>query len=155
MTLEDLPIDWSKIRLPGTPQYAPDPPENPHQPSGPSLDTLLIQKTRVIKTKMEAVASAIRERLTIRTHNLTRIGEDQDRATLMLNYLGRSANYQTRQHKEKGVFYQKIFDLGKERRSQDTDCWRDIVLVLRDLLTFWDEYEHSKARGAFLADVGQ
>ena len=71
----------------------------------------------------------------------------------MLQTISVGVNYHLREHREKGTFYQKVFDLERERRDQDTDCWRDIVLVLRDFLTFWDEYERAKARGAFLQDV--
>ena len=152
MKLEDLPIDWSRIRL-TTPGYESVIPEK-RTSSDKSLETLLIQKTRVIKTKLEALASVAQERLAIRKRNLSRITDDQSELSEMIQKLTVSANYQLRDHKEKGGLYKKAFELQQERRTQDTECWRDIVLVLRDLLAFWDEYEHAKARGAFLADVG-
>ena len=109
--------------------------------------------TRVLRTKLEAVAGAVQERLKIRRQNIGRIGDDQYKLTEMIQRISVAANYHLREHKEKSGLYSKAFDLTRERRDQDTECWRDIVLVLRDFLTFWDEYERAKARGAFLQDV--
>ena len=109
--------------------------------------------TRVLKTKLEAIASTVQERLKIRRQNVQRIADDKVKLADMLQMVSVGANYHLREHREKSAFYQKIFDLERERRDQDTDCWKDIVLVLRDFLTFWDEYERAKARGAFLENV--
>ena len=152
MQLEDLPIDWSRVRLP-SPTYASAAEIAPSATSDKTLTDLLHTNTRVLKTKLEAIASAVQKRLKIRRQNVQRIGDDKDKLLEMLQKIRVSANYHLREHREKGTFYQKIFDLERERRDQDTDCWKDIVLVLRDFLTFWDEYERAKARGAFLQDV--
>ena len=114
---------------------------------------MLHTNTRILKTKLEAIASSVQERLKIRKLNGQRIADDKCRLSEMLQSISVGANYHLRDHREKGTLYQKMFELERERRDQDTDCWKDIVLVLRDFLTFWDEYERAKARGAFLENV--
>jgi hypothetical protein len=152
MKLEELSIDWSKIKIP-QPGYGSGV-EAPAMAQGDrTLDDLIHSNTRILRTNVEAVASAIGERLKIRRDNIGRIADDKDKLSEMLQKISVGANYHLRDHREKGPFYQRMFDLERERRDQDTDCWRDIVLVLRDFLTFWDEYERAKARGAFLEDV--
>jgi len=151
MELEKL-IDWSKIRIPIA-DYAISASALLRGSPDKTLTELLHTNTRVLKTKLEAIASAVQERLKIRRQNVGRIADDKYKLSEMLQKISVGANYHLREHREKGTFYQKVFDLERERRDQDTDCWRDIVLVLRDFLTFWDEYERAKARGAFLQDV--
>jgi hypothetical protein len=152
MELEELPIDWSQIKIP-RPVY-PTVAEAPAMAQGDrTLDDLIHSNTRILRTKVETVASAIGERLKIRQQNIGRIADDKDKLSEMLQKITVGTNYHLRDHREKGPFYQRMFDLEQERRDQDTGCWRDIVLVLRDFLTFWDEYERAKARGAFLEDV--
>jgi hypothetical protein len=152
MKLEELSIDWSKIKIP-RPGYGPAI-EAPAMAQGDrTLDDLIHSNTRILRTKVDAVATAIGERLKIRRENIGRITEDQYKLTDLLQHISVAANYHLREHKEKSGLYQKAFDLTRERRDQDTECWRDVVIVLRDFLTFWDEYERAKARGAFLEDV--
>ena len=151
MELEQL-IDWSQVRIPGA-GYAVSASADHAESSDKTLTDLLHTNTRVLKTKLEAIASTVQERLKIRRQNVQQIGDDKCKLSEMLQTISVGVNYHLREHREKGTFYQKVFDLERERRDQDTDCWRDIVLVLRDFLTFWDEYERAKARGAFLQDV--
>jgi hypothetical protein len=115
-----------------------------------SLEDLLHQKTRIVNTKLELIALAINERVGIWKHNLKRIEEDNDRLAYMLEKLARAANYGLRTHDEKRVFYERIFDLRKQVREEDTECWRDIVLVMRDFLVAWEAHEQAKAKAIFL-----
>ena len=152
MELEELSIDWSQIKIPHSGYSAAV--QAPAVAQGDrTLDDLIHSNTRILRTKVETVATAIGERLKIRRDNIGRITEDQYKLTDLLQRISVAANYHLRDHKEKSGLYQKGFDLTRERRDQDTECWRDVVLVLRDFLTFWDEYERAKARGAFLEDV--
>lgn len=152
MELEELPIDWSQIRIPNA-GYNPVVEVVPAERADRTLDDLIHSNTRILRTKVEAVASAVGERLKIRRQNIERIAADQCKLTDLLQHISVAANYHLREHKEKSGLYQKTFELTRERRDQDTECWRDVVFVLRDFLTFWDEYERAKARGAFLQDV--
>jgi len=151
MELEKL-IDWSRVKLPGA-DYSVSTSASLAVSNDKTLDDLIHSNTRILRTKMEAVAAAMQERLKIRRDNITRIADDREKLTEIVQQISVAANYHLRDHKEKDRLYQRTFELTRERRDQDTQCWRDIVLVLRDFLTFWDEYERAKARGAFLEDV--
>jgi hypothetical protein len=151
MELEKL-IDWSRIRIPGA-TYTISASTSLAIGNDKTLDDLIHSNTRILRTKVEAVSAAIQERLKIRKDNLARIADDRDRLTEIIQQISVAANYHLRDHKEKDRLYQRAFELTRERRDQDTQCWRDVVLVLRDFLTFWDEYERAKVRGAFLEDV--
>jgi hypothetical protein len=151
MELEQL-IDWSRVKMPGA-EYAVSPSTGPQVSTDKTLDDLIHVNTRILRVKLDAIATTVQERLKIRRDNLTRIADDRDRLSETVQQISVAANYHLRDHREKDRLYQRLFELTRERRDQDTQCWRDIVLVLRDFLTFWDEYERAKARGAFLENV--
>lgn len=151
MELEQL-IDWSRVRIPGK-DYTVSMNASLAGGTDTTLDDLIHTNTRILRTKLEAISATVQERLKIRRNNLTQIADDREKLTEIIQHISVAANYHLRDHREKDRLYQRAFDLTRERRDQDTDCWRDIVLVLRDFLTFWDEYERAKARGAFLENV--
>ena len=115
-----------------------------------SIDLLINQRTRILDTKLEVFAAEIHERLKIRRRNVEVIlYEELTTGTLILELdphygIGR---YDSRLQP---VLYQKKFDLTKERRQQDVECWRDIVLVMRDFLIAWEAREQAGARATFL-----
>lgn len=152
MELEKL-IDWSRVRIPPTQYDRAAIPSQPGLGTDQTLDDLIHVNTRILRTKVEAIAATVQERLKIRRQNVERIAEDRAKLAEIVQQISVAANYHLRDHKEKDRLYQRAFDLNRERRDQDSDCWRDIVLVLRDFLTIWDEYERAKARGVFLENV--
>jgi hypothetical protein len=118
------------------------------------IENLFEQKRRIVHTKLEVLASEIFERMRIRTVNLGKIGHDKDRLYEMLLKLDRQANYGRRDHQEKRVLYEVLFKVKQEERQQDTECWRDIVLVMRDFLYAWEVREQMQARALFLNHAG-
>jgi hypothetical protein len=121
--------------------------------SDSSLDDFIHSRTRILRTKLEVLASEIRERLQIRVKNLERVADDKIHITAMLVDLDRRANYLTREHKEKSPFYEQLFKLEQEKRLQDVECWRDVVMVMRDFLYAWEAHEQAKVKAIFLDHV--
>ena len=115
-----------------------------------SIDFLVNQRTRILDTKLDVLAAEIEERLRIRRRNVEEIlSEELITGSLLLEFhptygIGR---YDSRIQQS---LYQKQFDLTKEKRQQDVECWRDIVLVMRDFLTAWEAREQAGAKAAFL-----
>ncbi len=48
------------------------------------------------------------------------------------------------------IIHQQQFDLHKQERSEDVECWRDMTRVMESFLTTFESLEQSKARGKFL-----
>ena len=118
------------------------------------LDDLLHQKSRIYASKLEVLAAAMVVRVDLLRENLSRIDNDKENATVMLTKVDSQARYHLREHKDKNIFYQTLFRLEEERRSQAVECWRDVVMVLRDFLYVWEAHEQSQARAIFLEHVG-
>ena len=118
------------------------------------IENLFDQKRRIVHTKLEVLASEIFERMRIRTVNVGRIEHDKDRLYEMLVKLDRQANYHLREHQDKRVFYEVLFKVKQEQRQEDVECWRDIVLVMRDFLYAWEVREQIQARAMFLDHAG-
>jgi hypothetical protein len=143
-----------------TDPYAPllaDPEAAPQSDSAPQpneVEKLFGQKRRIVHTKLEVLASEIFERMRIRTVNLSGLERDKANVYEMLVRLDRQANYHSRDHQEKRVFYELLFKMKQEAREQDVECWRDIVMVMRDFLYAWEVREHMQTRAMFLDHAG-
>src|SRR5437879_11870045 len=82
------------------------------------LDNLLHLKSRILRSKLEVLASEIYTRLNLWDRNLGRINDEKTRVEQMLARFARLANYHLREQKDQTPFYQQIFDLEVARRSQ-------------------------------------
>src|SRR2546425_3718218 len=105
---------------------------NPANGSDNALDKLLGLKSRILSSKLEVLALEMRERLRIWDRNLERIDGDKERVIQVAEQISRLANYHLRDHREKSELYEELASLETERRSQDVECWRDVVMVMRD-----------------------
>jgi hypothetical protein len=120
----------------------------------PFLDDLLHQKSHIFASKLEVLAAAMIVRVQLLRENNTRIDTDKKVTEYMLAKVNRQALYDLKEHRERTVFYQTLCRLEEERRSQAVECWRDVVMVLRDFLVVWEAHEQSQARAIFLENVG-
>jgi len=134
--------------------YGTQPTQESDRQADSSLEQLIHQKSSILNRKLEILAAEIWWRLHLTSRNLSSLEDDTARLTDMLNQLEVAANYHLREHQDKGVLYRKLFDLQTEKRSQQVECWRDVVLVMRDFLTVWEGHEQAKARAIFLEHVG-
>ncbi len=119
-----------------------------------NLDNLLHLKARILRSKLEVLASEIYTRLNLWDRNLSRIDDAKTRVEEILRRFTQMANYHVREHRDNNLFHDQIFNLEAQRRAEDVACWRDIVLVMRDFLLAWEAHEHAKARAIFLQHAG-
>lgn len=105
---------------------------------------------RILKTKLEVLTLEFFQRINIKTENLSSISNQERELREHIEVLTRQANYQLRSHQEKRVFYESLAKLKQERRNQHTDCWKDIFMLMNELLEVWDRHEQVKARSQFL-----
>ena len=120
--------------------------------SGGSIEQLVGQRTRILKTKLEVFATEIAERLAIRTRNLKSLIYDDLLLSNTLLYFEPSSGKGLYQAKFPERLYGKRFDIEKERREKDVECWRDVSMVMRDFLVAWEALEQERARALFLND---
>ena len=119
-----------------------------------ALEDLIHGKSRILSKKLDILSAEIRWRLHLASQNLAHLDTDQSRLQDSLHRLDRDAHYHLRDHQEKSPLYRKLFELETERRSQQTECWRDVFLVMKDFLAVWEAHEQSKARAQFIQHVG-
>ena len=115
-----------------------------------AVDDLLNQKTRILEVKLAVFASAIVERLRVRASNHERIDSNEEQVRQLITTTDRQARYHLREHHDKRVLYETLFNLHAERRTQDTECWRDIMDVMREVLIVWESLEQARSRSIFL-----
>jgi hypothetical protein len=115
-----------------------------------SIDLLIHQRTRILDVKLEVFAAEIEERIRIRRRNVEDLLYEELYAGSLLLEFHPNYGFRSYDSRLQQVLYQKVFDLTKERRQQDVDCWRDVVQVMRDFLNAWEAREQSGARARFL-----
>ncbi len=119
-----------------------------------ALESLIHRKSGILNRKLEILAAEIWWRLHIATKNVQNLDEEHERIGGMLQRLDRAANYQLREHQEKGVLYRAWLDTETQQRSEEVECWRDVVHVMRDFLYTWDAHQQAQSKAMFLDHVG-
>jgi len=120
----------------------------------PALDHLLHSKSRILRTKLEVLASEIQARFAIWDRNLERLNDDKNNVESLLGESARLARYHLREPNEATRLRDASLQLDSQRRDQDIQCWRDVVQVMRDFLNNWEVHEQAKNRSVFLNHAG-
>ena len=119
-----------------------------------ALEEIINSPSRILNKKLEILSAEIWWRLHLASKNLSDLDANKSNLQEMLNKLDRSAIYHLREHQEKGIFYRKLFDIETEKRSQQVECWRDVVMVMKDFLFFWEAHEKAQSRAVFINHAG-
>ena len=117
----------------------------------PTIEAMLHGREKTLRLRLEVAAVQIIERLRIRSQNLQAISaEDLEIGTRMLN--GESNPHGLAWDLERHLL-DKRTQLERERRSQETECWRDLVGVVRDLLNAWEGLSDTWAKERFIRQM--
>ncbi len=119
-----------------------------------SLQNLLHSKSKILRGKLEVLASEIYARLTMWDRNLVRIDGDKANVEKLLDQFTRLARYHLRESRDIARLHDSNLRLEAQRRDEDVQCWRDVVMVMRDFLETWEAHEQAKNRAIFINDVG-
>ena len=115
------------------------------------LDQMLGQRSRLMQTKLDALSVQIIERLRIRAKNLERIlDEELDVSNQLISFERLTHSRPDSPFALEGLLQSKRFELGKERRSQDVECWRDLMQIMRDFLNTWESLQLTRTREQIL-----
>ena len=103
--------------------------------------------------KFDFLSEQIIERIEIRRRNLESLLQEEVSIDTKIMSIGGSTGGDQNNSGSNLPLYLRLLDVSRERRSQDVDCWRDLVHVFRDILKIWEDLEQSKVRDAMLYDV--
>lgn len=129
-------------------------PRQGHESERFALDNLLHSRSRILGSKLEVIASEIFARLTMWNTNLGRIDQEKVKIEELLDQFTRLARYRLRDQQDVGRLRDSALHLEAQRRDEDVQCWRDLVLVMRDFLSTWEAHEQAKNRAVFLNHAG-
>jgi hypothetical protein len=119
-----------------------------------ALDHLLHSKSRILRTKLEVLASEIQARFAMWDRNLERISNEKEQVEALLNQSTRLTRYHLREPNESTRLNESSLQLDSQRRQEDIQCWRDVVQVMRDFLDTWEAHEQAKSRSIFIHNAG-
>ena len=126
----------------------------PHESDSIVLDHLIHSKSRILGTKLEVLASEIQARFAMWDRNLERINTEKGPVEALLDQSTRLARYHLREQGEVTRLHESALRLESQRRDEDIQCWRDVVLVMRDFLDTWETHEQAKSRSIFINHAG-
>lgn len=124
------------------------------EPGADGLEDLLHQKSGILTKKLDILAAEMRWRLHTTARNLAGLEQDTTRLQDMLTSLDTATHYHLREHRDKAPVYQQLFEVENRKRAENVECWRDLVMVMRDFLAVWEAHEQSRSRAIFLNHVG-
>ena len=119
------------------------------------LEELLHLRSNILETKLKVLAAELLERFDIRDRNIAKVESEQERVIGAMPQLARQARYHLRDARDNTAFYQQVFRLDEERRTQQVGCWQDVSRVMRDFLDVWEAHQQATVRGRFLQHAGQ
>ncbi|NDV63366.1 hypothetical protein G0Q06_12950 [Puniceicoccales bacterium CK1056] len=117
-----------------------------------SIETLLGARSSVNKLKVNLWAGAIRERISILNRSLEQLLEEELVLDNRIIQLG-GRPYDTEQTYQ--MLKNSLQGLQTRRISEEKECWKDIVVVLRDFIGAFEAHSQSQARGEFLGVHGR
>jgi hypothetical protein len=124
---------------------------------GSSTTADLIQNREdTLRQKLTLLLQMLRTRLTLHTKTASGIG---DQLWTLRNQLD---DWEASMHHglpapelKMQEAARSISALTQEERSRESDCWKDVVSLVRDILATWEGLQGAKARSLMLNDTGQ
>ena len=124
--------------------------EEPMEDSS-SLDALMNQKSDTLGTKLDVFLAQLLRRLRLRQENMAGLDYDDCKLGTMINDVRfQNGGYMGNADRRIASLEKQGFDIEKEKREQDMECWRDITMVTKDLLIAWEAYQHSRVKANLL-----
>jgi len=112
----------------------------------PVADLFITQRAAIQKLKLDIHVAQILERVAIRKKSLeSLLNEELEVSTKKANIGNRPGAYQLESELER-----RLWEIEKERRFEDVNCFRDLTHVMRDFLSVLEALEAAKARERIL-----
>jgi len=115
-----------------------------YKPGSDLIDVLFADKVNATKFSILHLISRVRERQTIKKRNLEKIDYDVDKFKTELAQIEDLRIYNEifdlDNKKTRIGLTQKISGLKKEKRAEETSCWRDLTQLRKELMDLIKEY---------------
>jgi len=120
----------------------------------PETGTLLPDKTKSLKTLVDTINLEIDGRSAMQQGIMEKIEYDMMKCS---NYLLEIKSFATRYHpnvgKRRTSIEHDILNLEREKRMEETACWRDLIFLKKDLFATLKEYWDAVNREKLLSET--
>jgi hypothetical protein len=127
-----------------------------YKPGSDLIDVLFTDKVNATKFSIVNLISQMRERRVIKKRNLERIDYDTDRFKTELAQIEDLCLYNEifnlDNRKTKINLDGKIAGLKKEKRAEETSCWRDLTQLRKELTDLIKEYRIASRKKELIAN---
>ena len=112
-----------------------------------SLNEFIQTPTKVLSSKQEVLSSLIFQRLILKEKNLKPLNKERFD---LENFLQRFSKWITGE--EFREYRDQLFEVQKEIRKEQVECWKDVTNVMFRLLDTWEAYQEARATSNFLRE---
>ena len=116
---------------------------------------LIQNREETLRKKLEVLLEMLHSRLTLHADTNSRIQEEELPLESKLDHWQEHLDYglsvPLEQLRETA---HSLSRLHQESRSRESDCWRDAVSVIRDVLVTWEALQAAKARSLMIHESG-
>lgn len=127
-----------------------------YEPGSDLIDVLFTDKVNATKFSILHLISQMRERQNIKKRNLKRIEYDIDKFNTHLAQIEDLCLYneilELDNRKTKISLAQKTAGLKKDKRAEETSCWRDLTQLRKELMDLIKEYRAASRKKELIAN---
>ena len=127
-----------------------------YKPDSDLIDVLFTDKVNATKFSIVHLISQMRERQIIKKRNLGKIDYDMDKFKTHLAQIEDLCLYNQildlDKRKTKISLFEKITGLEKEKRAEETSCWRDLTQLRKELTDLIKEYKIASRKKELIAN---
>ena len=117
-------------------------------------EDILQTRRETLRQKLDVLVATLHTRLAVHADTKTALGDEIGDTTMTLERLRSDLAYNlpiARPDLDRA--YASLQHLTREARSRDSECWRDLVALLRDILNTWQELQGAIARAQMIDDM--
>lgn len=126
--------------------------EMPSLEKNSALKALLDGRSELAETRLSATAAQIVDRLRIRANHLQQLLDEELDLDSRLYGIKRSSSAGSSDMMNlESLITQQQSQNQSARRREETECWRDLTHVIRELLNAWEGFSRNQAKNRFLS----
>jgi hypothetical protein len=116
-----------------------------------AMQALLNGRSELTETRLAVTAAQIVERLRMRASHLSQLMDEELAVdSKLLNVRESGFGGGTDMMNLESLLEQQSSQIRSAQRRENTECWRDLTMVIRDLLNAWEGFSRDQAKNRFI-----
>lgn len=124
--------------------------ESIHSETAPDTDILKNRK-QTLEVKLAVLAKNLQTRMNLYQRTTSSLESTILEALQSVDHFTENKHYGLPYPKEEfQIARRELQTVNQELRSRDSECWRDVSMIMRDILATWEELQTATAKEALM-----